>query len=408
MKYIVELLVVMSMFINQIQFLLFSMAGIEYDQDSGTGLVSIVNVSFFTICVLWVTWKEMSQKSGRKVYWPYLLMALVIFTFFVESALNLQVTFESFAGRQFFFFGVMSVPAILLAAYVYRHDRFDMIIRNMDIIMIINTVALLLNIPYILNPISYQMIGGGGGHQEISYNAAFCFAINFTNLVSGNLENRFPIFSTKWIRYLLIAMLPLQAIICILGGGRGGGVLLVFSFVAILFVYSRKHFLKTMFLGITILVLFMIISSQSGLFADGFGRTFNYLEGGKFSLENDQSDIERTLLRQHSFEIISDSPLWGYGLWNGLVVAGFYMHNVFLDILISGGFIYLLFFLFMMKRVYSSIFMMLRGNIRMCIMLPLCLFPTTMLMFSGYYLTNGLFWFCTIYSLLWRKHYNHG
>ena len=103
MKYIVELLVVMSMFINQIQFLLFSMAGIEYDQDSGTGLVSIVNVSFFTICVLWVTWKEMSQKSGRKVYWPYLLMALVIFTFFVESALNLQVTFESFAGRQFFF-----------------------------------------------------------------------------------------------------------------------------------------------------------------------------------------------------------------------------------------------------------------------------------------------------------------
>lgn len=402
MKYIVELLVVMSLFINQIQFLLFSLMGIEYDQDSGTGLVAIVNVCFFAICILWVTWKSLRQESFRKVHWPYVLTAFIIFLFFFESALTPELTFNSFAGKQFIFFGVTSVPAIFLATFIYKFERFDMITRNMDLIMLICTLALALNLPKMLI-LGSQTIGGSGGHQEISYNAAFCFSINLTNLMSGNTENRFSTFNKGWFKALSLALLPLQAIICVFGGGRGGGVLLVFSFMAIMFIYARKHFVKTMLLGIIALALFVVISSQFDLFSDGFGRTFNYFEGGKFSLENDQSDIERTMLRTRSFAIISDSPIYGHGLWNGLIVAGYYMHNIFLDILIAGGLLFLLLFLFIMKRVYASINKMLLQDNRLCMILPLCLFPTTMLMFSGYYITNSLFWFCSVFALLWRR-----
>lgn len=401
MKQIIELLVVMAIVINQIQFLLFSLAGIKYDPESGTGLVAILNVAFFAICMVWVIFQEMTTVSYRWVTWPYVLIAIVLIIFLIESVVFPNLTMGSFAGKQLLFFGTGAVPAICLATYIYKYDRFDMVTRSMDLIMLICTLALTLNLPNMLSGVG--TIGGSGGHQELSYNAAFCFAINLTNLMSGNTENRLTIFTTKFFRYIFIAMLPLQAIICILGGGRGGGVLLVFSFVAVLYVYSYKNFVKTMFLGLLTLIAFVVIVSNTDLFADGFGRTFNYLEGGKFSLENDMSDMERTGLREQSYIIIAESPIIGYGLWNGLVVAGYYMHNVFLDVLISGGFLYLFLFLLFMKRVFGSIWNILIERNDMCMILPLVLLPTTMLMFSGYYLTSPLFWFCTIFALLWRN-----
>lgn len=401
--YIVEFLVVTAIVINQIQFLVFSLAGINYDPETGGGLVAKLNILFFLICIGWVCFQKLIKKSVHKVRWPIMVIALIIFIFLFESTIFDRVNLDSFAGKQFLFFGTTSVPAIILATFIYNYNRFDMITRNMDVIMLLCTAALALNIPNMMSTTSFQTIGGAGGHQEISYNAAFCFAINLTNLLSGNKENRFLIFTNKFFKYIFVALLPLQAIICILGGGRGGGVLLIFSFLVSLFIYSRKNFGKTILLGLMAVGAFILIVSESGLFSEGFGRTFNYLQGGVFSLENDASDMERTALRQFAFRIISDSPIWGYGLWNGLIVAGYYMHNIFLDILIAGGLILMFLLLFLMRRVYKSIYHMLMEHNDMCMILPLSLLPTTMLMFSGYYMSNALFWFCTIYALLWRQ-----
>ncbi len=401
-KYIMECLVVMSLAVSNIQFLLFSLLGINYDPDNRGGLVAILNVSFFCICIAWVWWKELTREAKHHVLWPYILVVVIILSFFFEGAIFQDVTLKSFAGKQFIFFGVMGVPAIFLATYVYRHEAYDMIARNIDIIMLICTLALILNFPAMLSSSSFQTIGGAGNHQDISYSAAWCLCINLTNILSGNKDNRFRIFTTKGFHILFLVLLPVQAMICILGGGRGGGVLLILGFVAALYVYAQKRFWRTMFLAVLAVAAFAIIATTSGLFADGFGRTFNYLTGNGVDLEMDMSDIERTRLRERSYEIVAESPLMGYGLWHGLGVAGYYMHNIFLDILISGGVVYLLFSLFCLKRTSSTIWKMVKES-RYCSLLSIALFPATMLMFSGYYITSSLFWFTVIYGLLNNK-----
>ena len=401
-KRLLEFMVVMSLVVSQIQFLIFSLLGIDYDPEESGGLVAILNISFFAINVLWVGWHELTRKAKHHIIWPYFVIGLIIFLFFFESAIFPDLTLKSFAGKQLMFFGTMMVPAIFLATYVYRHDAFDIITRNMDIIMLICSLALILNIPTMMSASSFQTIGGAGGHQDISYSAAWCFGINFANLLSNNRENRFKVFTSKLFKAIFFALLPIQTIICLLGGGRGGGVLLVLSFIITMYVYGRQRFLKTILLSLVAVAVFVIISQETGIFADGFGRTFDYLTGNGVDLESNMSDVERTQLRLHSYEIISNSPIIGYGLWNGLIVSGYYMHNIFLDILIAGGFVYLCLFLFYMKRVYKSISVMLKDP-SMCIMLPLALYPATMLMFSGFYLTTSLFGFCVTYALLGNK-----
>lgn len=401
-KYLLEFLVVMSLAISQIQFLLFSLLGIDYDPEESGGLVAILNISFFVINVSWVWWHEFTYRAKCHVTWPYFVIGIIIFLFFFESLFFPNLTLSSFAGKQFMFFGTMEVPAIILATYVYRHDAFDMISRNMDIIMLICSLALILNVPTMMSVYSFQTIGGAGGHQEISYSAAWCFGINFVNLLSKNKKDRFKIFTSKLFKSIFFALLPIQAIICLLGGGRGGGVLLVLSFMVTMYIYGRQQFSKTVWISLVVVAMFVIISLKTGVFADGFGRTFDYLTESGVDLDSNMSDVERTQLRIHSYEIISNSPIIGYGLWNGLLVAGYYMHNIFLDILIAGGVIYLILFLFYMKRVINSILVMLKDP-RMCIILPLALFPATMLLFSGFYLTTSLFGFSVTYALLKRK-----
>ena len=247
-------------------------------------------------------------------------------------------------------------------------------------------------------------IAGSGGHQEISYGAAFCFGINWVNIITGNTTDRLPIFQRKIWRYISFALLPLQSMICVLGGGRGGGVLLILCFIVTIFMFSRQNFAKVMLWSVVAIGLIVLVAVQSGHFEEGFGRTFNYLEGGKISLDKDMSDIERAVLREKSYHIIGDSPVWGYGIWNGLKVAGFYMHNIFLDVLIAGGFIYLFIFLFIMKKVYKSAYNIITRDNKV-VLLPWILYPSTMLLFSGYYLSNSYFWFFTIYCFLKRKDY---
>ena len=180
--------------------------------------------------------------------------------------------------------------------------------------------------------------------------------------------------------------------------------MLVISFFLIIYIYSHRNFGRAIRWGILSAIAFVIIAMSTGVFSEGFGRTFDYLQGGSLDFTANSSDIERSLLRERSFEIISGSPIFGYGLWNGLAVSGFYMHNVFLDVLISGGIIYLIIFTVVMRRVYISTSLILSDK-SMCMLLPFALYSTVLLLFSGFYLKTSTFWFFSIIALLYYKQY---
>lgn len=398
-----ELLVVMAPVVNSIQFLLFSLVGIDYDPENGGsgGLVAKLNVGFCLYCMAWVFIHENKTKPVYNVQWPYYMVFIPVLLFFLEDAF-FNIGMDSFSGKQMTFYGVFSVPAVYLATYMYRYDRFDMIARYSDIIILLCTLALAMNLPNMIK-LSSVSIGGAGNHQSISYSAAFCFALTLSNLLSDKNECRFQVFKSKFMRYVFFAILPLLAIICFMGGGRGGSFLLVFSFVSCIFMFSQKHFARTMFIGVLGILSFMVIAGSSGVFEDGFGRAFDYIQGGSVNLTVNQSDVARTALRNNSFRLIIESPFIGYGLWNGLKVSGYYMHNVFLDVAISGGIFYLIFFIYVMKKAFKSAYRLIRYDTKHGLLMAWMLYPTVMLMFSGFYLTCGIFMFCVTYSLLYSK-----
>ena len=400
--YITEFLALLVVVVNSIQFLLFSLVGIEYDPEAGTGLVAIVNVSCCLYTIVWVVIKEINGKRPvRHVSWPYLLPLVIILLFFVESAFYNNLSLNSFAGKQFVFFGVSGIPAIFLATYVYRHNRFDIVARNSDIIMLICTLALGLNLPAMMSGgIGNASIGGSGGHQEISYSAAFCFLINWINIITGNTQNRFRLFQIRILRYIFFALLPLQAMICILGGGRGGALLLIIGFITTTFVFSRHRLSKSLPWVIIAVSILAYLAVQFGETSEGFGRTFDYIGNNGIDLD---SDFQRLEFRQASYRIISESPIIGHGLWNGLAYANFFAHNIFLDVLISGGVLYLLLFLLIILRCYRGCRVIFRSGDSKSVFLAWILYPAVMLLFSGYYLNSSFFWFAIIYAYLSSK-----
>lgn len=68
--------------------------------------------------------------------WPYYLPIWIILSYFIESGIIDGLGLDTFSGKQFLFLGMGSVPAIYLATYIYRYERFDMITRNSDLIML--------------------------------------------------------------------------------------------------------------------------------------------------------------------------------------------------------------------------------------------------------------------------------
>ena len=402
-RYTTEFLALLAVVVNSIQFLLFSLIGIEYDPEAGTGLVAIVNVGCCLYTIAWVIINEMSgKKPVYHVSWPYFLPFIIVLLFIIEIVLlNDKLTLSSFAGRQLIFFGVSAIPAIFLATYIYRHDRFDIVTRNSDIIMIICTLALGLNFPAMMSGgIGNVSIGGSGGHQEISYSAAFCFLINWINIITGNTQNRFHLFQNRIWRYLFFAVLPLQAMICILGGGRGGALLLIIGFVTTTIVFTRHRLSRSLPWVIFAVSVLAYLAVQFGETSEGFGRTFDYIGNNGIDLD---SDLQRLEFRKESYRIISESPIIGHGLWNGLAYAGFFAHNIFLDILISGGVLYLLLFLIALIKCFRGCVKLFRNDNSKSVFFAWILYPTVMLLFSGYYLNSSFFWFAFIYAYLSSK-----
>lgn len=403
--YTTEFFALLAIVVNSIQFLLFSLMGIEYDPEAGTGLVAIVNVGCCIYSIAWVVIKELNGKSpAHHVSWPYLLPLVIILLFFIESAFYDKLMLNSFAGKQFVFFGVFGIPSIFLATYIYRYNRFDIVIRNSDIIMLICTVALVLNLPNMLSSgVGFAHIGGSGGHQEISYSSAFCFLINWVNIITGNTKNRFPLFQRKIWRYLFFALLPLQALVCFLSGGRGGALLLVIGFITTFFVFSRHKMTKVLPWTLLALAALIFVSIKFGGTEEGFGRTFNYIGINGLDFDADDSTLQRLEFRQTSYDIIMESPVIGHGLWNGLAYAGFFAHNIFLDVLISGGVLFLLFFLLIMKRCFRGCVKIFRHDDSKSVFLAWILYPSVMLLVSGYYLNSSFFWFTFLYAYLASK-----
>lgn len=411
MKYVSDFIVTLSTVVGMLIYVIFSLLGIEHTEDTPNPLFSIIIVSVNLYAIAWVFFNEAMQKrvvkrKGKGLY--FIVPAIVIFSYFFEQLINPDVGSSSYTKKIFIQWGVHCVAPFYVALYCYRHNCFDILTRNMEVIALIGSIALILNIPKIVL-LGVVQLGGGGGHQDIAYSAGVFICTLLTIIFCGLEEYRFKLFCNKFIRTIEIILLPVLVFVTLMSGGRGGTLLMIVGAIACIYMFTRKKARNYVLIVAGVLLVGSVVFSRNadrglmGMFDRGIGRSFNYFEGG----EIDVSAGERDDIHEAALESIKDSPIIGHGLFGGYVDiykrGGGYSHNVFYDFLIQGGVLYLIIILPIIFIAYRSAYRLIKHDKSKAMLLTYGLYITVMLLFSGTYLICPQFWLFITFSLLSQR-----
>ncbi len=410
MKVISEFIVALSTMIGMLIFLIFSLLGIEHTEDNPSPLFSIIIVAVNLYTIAWIMVKEATKKSQKRGggYLYIIVPSIIIFLYGLEYLINPEVEKSSAVKHVFIQWGAQCVAPFYTALFCYRHNRFDILTKNLEVIMLLGAVALVLNIPKIALSGVVQL-GGSGGHQEIAYSGAFFLCIILTYLFCELKNSRYEMFGNVLFRVFEIILIPVLVLIILMSGGRGGALLMIVGSIVCSFMFARKYAKRYFILVLSVVLVGAIGFSRNadrkfmGIVDSGIERTFNYINGGKINTEAE----ERTEIRKLAFESISESPIVGHGLFGGYADmykrAGGYSHNLFYDVLIHGGFLYLLIFIRYFIRAYRSAYFLLINDRSKAMLLIYGLYVVVQLMFSGTYFWCPQFWFFITFSLLSYK-----
>ena len=165
--------------------------------------------------------------------------------------------------------------------------------------------------------------------------------------------------------------------IMVLSGSRGP--LVALAFVVTSFIFLRMKFFKK----VTSIILSTLTAGIVFYFYDLaieyvpiLSRfNFNTTEGGMSVNIREEQYLS-------ALQIFSDSPLFGGSLVEHF--ANFYPHNIILEILITGGVVLFLIYLFVFLAIVVELKNSVANNV------PLCLFLIVCLLFISYMFTSSL------------------
>lgn len=407
MKYVSEFIVALSTMVGMLIYLIFSLLGIEHTEDNPSPLFSIIIVSVNLYTIAWILIEEINRKVKKRTHFSLyvIIPAIIIFLYVLEYLFNPEVEKSRFVSHIFLQWGAQCVAPFYVAIFCYRHNRFDILTKNLEVIMLLGTVALALNIQNIVFSGIVQL-GGGGGHQEIAYSAAVFICIILTYIFCGLEEYRYKIFTNKFFRYLEMVLIPVLGLIILMSGGRGGSLLMIIGAIACIYMFARKKASFSFLIVIAVVVVGVLAFSRNAdrdsmsVFNSGMNRSFNYFSGGSINTSaGDRDNIHRA-----ARESIGASPLIGHGLFGGYADVykrgEGYSHFFFYDVLIHGGIIYLIIIIPFIFKAYRSAYRLIKFDRSKALLLTYGLYITVMLLFSGTYFMCPQFWLFMTFSLL--------
>lgn len=379
--------------------------GISYTGAEESPIYVITVLGTNALTVGYIFYQELFHRErARGSLKFYLIPLIILFLYFAELAFGgIYETSNTNKIIQYFF--AYSASGIIIGTYCYRYDKFYLIARNLEPLAILCTIGLTVSLPsmYAEDEIS-STIGGGGSHQTISYVSAICFGIFLIGLrLKGDMRLKYKVFASKYYRPIALIMMIVNAVICIVGGGRGGVILLIANIILSLFYFSRENFWKTIFLITLGGIAFYFMSTNVSLwgidemFQKGFERAFSFI--GSNGIDMSETS-ERDVVYAIAGKLISSKPILGYGLFHQYDICKEYIsqpycHNLFYEWLLQGGIFYFVFWLTVIVCLfYKSHHLILQGSYHL---IAIITYPFIMLMFSGSYLMTPLYWFAIAY-----------
>lgn len=295
-------------------------------------------------------------------------------------------------------FLAFSFPALFIGYFFGKlKDHFDPS-RVLEPIMLTISVGGIFSIviPF-LQGVRFVTLGGAS-YQVASYYAALAFGLNLYFLLWGINHKQYRLFRLLIYKVFCGFLLILQFIMVIIPGGRGAFVLVVVYCLAALWQLLReersKKFSKFFLYGVIVAVVVFLIPTFMGneLFERGFNRVTAFISSTGINWDGTSG---RLPIYQRTIEAFNESPIIGYGIfgYRGATNIGTYPHNLVLELLVQGGLVLftisIILGIYLIRKLLFLIFL----DSQYRVFLFIAIYPLVNLMFSGTYITSGLFWF---------------
>lgn len=391
-------------------FILSSILGYEYKgiEDSSVYVFYVVMVALLGFGLIPYYFFGRRIVAIRRIE-IFFLIALPIFvscSYFLENLL--RGASNPVAEKFFSYFFLWTMPSIYAAVYVSKKNIFNSLAKWFELIMLIIILSIITNMLLPLAAGFGFSTLGGTTYQAAAYFASYAFGLNLYFLFYGANHDRFRFAKYRAYRILCLIILPIQALGLLLAGGRGGLVLFAVYFIYIFFSLIGTSKVKRLLLGVLVFMLMIcgayllspLIAGNEYLSA-GAGRAFEFISpGGSINWEGTSG---RDIVYEQAVDLISQKPLLGYGLYGLWDYVDVYPHNIFLEILLNGGCLYLIFSIAMAIFIINKLRKIISVSPENRLIVVLILYPVVMLMFSGTYMTNSEFWFLIVLVVLYEQ-----
>lgn len=397
-----------SIFSANFYFTIRASLGLNYAVEDNDSLYRIYLLAIF-IAVLTIFLRQLNTIKpaiSKNEILIFAIFGAVLFQFLLSAYNNSN--FNENAVIYFTYFIIWIIPVCLSSIIILKKKLTLDLLKFFEIYMILITLGI--TRAYIIPtftgvPIEYY---GGATYQTASYLAAFAFGLNLFLLSSPvNIKKELYVSKNQLTKTIYFTMLPIQFSAVFLSGGRGGGVLLII-FIG-LFLIKKLIRLSPIKIvsSLIFIILFSMISplifnmlNNNIAFSNGFNRVFEFIslsEGINWSGTSNRDQVYLNAL-----SLIMDKPILGYGLYGFWNHTG-YPHNIFLEILLQGGILFLIFcimisiyFLFKLLNIYKS------DNLTAYLITILLVYSLIHLSFSGTYLIHSELWFCIFTLILYK------
>lgn len=343
-------------------------------------------VFVYSVCLAFSTVNDFASNRTLNIFWLSLFVVLSIL-------LSMYITYvihdppHPLHSGMILSFGSKVIAATLIALSWNKRNFIKDVLLWIVPFVCLFTIFLLIAAIKIRNT-SYSEIVFN--YQSLSYAAVYSIGLLFFFIKNYK--------KCRWLKSLLLLLVGTNLFVLFTGGGKGAFVLFCILFFLFFYdVFKGKSFFLVgavaffIFLGKQIVVNFIAqFTGGNRILVLFFSDDVGEITSGRYSLYI------------KAINILLDRCFLGRGPGSVLYDVGYFCHNIFLDILIDWGFMFLFFFLIVIFVVLRKCFINAQ-KASMSFLLLVFLGQFIMSLFSGsFYYSFGL-WFSIIAVLMYEK-----
>lgn len=295
-----------------------------------------------------------------------------------------------------------SFPTTCIALNMKEHHALANMMKWLDLFLPLLALSF---VRMVINIYLSRLEGEGTYDQNASYMIAFCFLIALFTLRYDDRYPKFSFLDKKWYRIFKICLLPYLIVMAFFAGGRGAFVTILVGLlfnIDLLKKLSRQTIKKILFGfigGVIVSIALLGWFDKDGEIADFFLLSAQRITAlvDFQNMDTSNATSGRDELYADAIRYFTESPVYGLGLWAYLLKIEMFPHNIFLEIMLQGGLLLLTLFVFILMMAYGKYSKMLQVDNSQIFLIPFAIYTFTLLLFSGSYIFEPLFWFVLTY-----------